>query len=83
MWVRKEACLKAIGAGIEGTLAGFSVHDATQPVSLEGGADVWLYELPIGMPAAAALACTQPLEVLSVGPPLPAATWLHQLHALS
>lgn len=83
IWVRKEACLKAIGAGIEGTLAGFSVHNATEPVSLEGGAAVWLYELSIGMPSTAALACTQPLEDLSVGPLLPAATWLHQLHALS
>lgn len=83
IWVRKEACLKAIGAGIEGALAGFSVHNATELVSLEGGAAVWLYELAIGMPAAAALACTRPLEALSVGPLLPAATWLHQLHALS
>jgi 4'-phosphopantetheinyl transferase len=83
MWVRKEACLKAIGAGIEGTLAGFSVHNAMEPVSLEDNSAVWLYDLPIGMHAAAALACTQPLEALSVGPLLPAATWLHQLHALS
>lgn len=83
MWVRKEACLKAIGAGIEGMLAGFSVHNATEPVSLEGGETVWLYDLSIGMPAAAALACTEPLEALSVGPLLPAATWLHQLYALS
>lgn len=83
MWVRKEACLKAIGAGIEGTLAGFSVHDATEPVSLEGDAAVWLYDLPTGMHATAALACTQPLEALSIGPLSPATTWLHRLHALS
>lgn len=83
IWVRKEAFVKAMGADIEGTLAGFSAYNAMDPVSREDSSSVWLYDFRIGMSAVAALASTQPLDIFDVGPLSPAATWLHQLHKVT
>lgn len=68
IWVRKEACLKAVGAGIEDMLASFSTIDEGDPLTLEGYPAAWLYDLAVESSAVAALACTSAVSTISITP---------------
>jgi 4'-phosphopantetheinyl transferase len=68
IWVRKEACLKAVGTGIAGNLGSFSVKEASGHVLLPSSQAIWFQELRIATPAYAALASTGPLPPIFVAP---------------
>lgn len=61
IWVRKEACLKAIGTGIAGNLSSFSAIQASGQRMLPSRGEVWYQDLSIAIPGCAAVASTQPL----------------------
>ncbi|MGH9607193.1 MAG: 4'-phosphopantetheinyl transferase family protein [Terracidiphilus sp.] len=79
IWVRKEACLKAVGAGIAGNLASFSAIEVSGRILLHGNDAVWFQELGIGIPAAAALASNRPLPLVSVAPLQTSRHWFEHL----
>jgi hypothetical protein len=67
IWVRKEACLKAIGTGIAGNLGSFSAIEASGLVVL-ASQPIWYEELTIAIPGYAAVASSQPLPPLITEP---------------
>jgi 4'-phosphopantetheinyl transferase len=79
IWVRKEACLKAIGTGIAGNLGSFSAIEASGQVLLAAGQAVWFQDLKIAIPGCAAVASTRPLPPIFIDPMQTARDWFDLL----
>jgi phosphopantetheine--protein transferase-like protein len=67
-WTRKEACVKALGQGLEANLQNFSVLGGNSIARLQNGRPLYLYEVPAIPEAAVALACTHVPATILVSP---------------